>query len=410
MDRARRRPVFFSSKLCRLPDEAATGKRNASGLAGTARCQTKGNTSLAASLLLAGIGLTVGGFGVNRTRMTDTAPFQPRIATPPAPGQVVEVADGILWTRLALPLRLDHVNVYLLEDGPGFALFDTGMDLPATREAWTALLRGPLKGRPITRVIVSHAHPDHVGAAGWLCATTEAPLVMTGLEYLLAIVRRLPGEPAFETTYFISHGVEQDLAAAMAAEQPRFGRLTGPPPSAHLAVAAGDTLEIGGRSFAVLTGGGHADEQLMLHCPDDDLFLAADQVIAGITPNIGVWPMQPLADPLTAFLRSLADLAGRVGERTLVLPGHKLPFHDLPGRVAELQAHHARLCDQVLRACLARPRTIADLIGVLFPRALDPFLTRMAFAEAAAHVNYLIGLGQLAEAPDAAGRLTITAR
>ena len=54
---------------------------------------------------------------------------------------MIEVAPGILWLRLALPYRLDHVNVYLIEDGAGFAVLDTGLDDAPTRAAWEALLK-----------------------------------------------------------------------------------------------------------------------------------------------------------------------------------------------------------------------------------------------------------------------------
>ena len=87
---------------------------------------------------------------------------------PPRPGTTIEVAPGILWVRLALPFRLDHVNVYLIEDGAGWAVLDTGLDDAATRAAWDALLAGPLQARPLTRVLVTHYHPDHMGLAGWL--------------------------------------------------------------------------------------------------------------------------------------------------------------------------------------------------------------------------------------------------
>ena len=89
--------------------------------------------------------------------------------TPPEPGSVMEIAPGILWLRLALPYRLDHVNVYLIEDGAGWALLDTGLDDATTRAAWETLLVGPLAARPLTRVLVTHYHPDHMGLAGWLC-------------------------------------------------------------------------------------------------------------------------------------------------------------------------------------------------------------------------------------------------
>ena len=88
---------------------------------------------------------------------------------PPAPGQTLEVAPGLLWLRLALPFRLDHVNVYLVEDNAGWAVIDTGIDDAATRAAWEALLADPLRYVALTRILVTHYHPDHIGLAGWLC-------------------------------------------------------------------------------------------------------------------------------------------------------------------------------------------------------------------------------------------------
>ena len=91
-------------------------------------------------------------------------PFQ---AVPEA-GQAVTVAPGVLWLRFRMPFRLDHVNIFAIEDGPGWAVVDTGLGNEETRAAWEAALAGPLGGRPVTRVIATHAHPDHVGCAGWL--------------------------------------------------------------------------------------------------------------------------------------------------------------------------------------------------------------------------------------------------
>ena len=103
---------------------------------------------------------------------------------PPAPGQTLEVAPGLLWLRLTLPFRLDHVNVYLVEDNAGWAVIDTGIDDAATRAAWEALLADPLRDVALTRILVTHYHPDHIGLAGWLCERFSLPLLMSQTEYL----------------------------------------------------------------------------------------------------------------------------------------------------------------------------------------------------------------------------------
>ena len=91
-------------------------------------------------------------------------PFQ----QPPAAGQLSEIAPGILWLRLPLPFRLNHINIFLIDDGDGWAVVDTGIANKVTREIWEALAAGPLARRRLTRLIVTHFHPDHIGLAGWL--------------------------------------------------------------------------------------------------------------------------------------------------------------------------------------------------------------------------------------------------
>ena len=134
----------------------------------------------------------------------------------------------------------------------------------------------------------------------------------------------------------------------------------------------------------------------MLHCAADRLFFSADQVIARISPNVSVWPWEPNADPLGDYLASLAALDAMVGAEDLVLSAHNLPFTGVRARIAALQAHHRERCDRVAAACAARPRSAAELIPALFTRALDAHQTGFAFGEVLAHVNYMLGLGELA--------------
>src|SRR4029077_11834573 len=104
----------------------------------------------------------------------------------PAPGQTLEVAPGILWLRMPLPFALDHINLWLIEDGPQWTAVDTGFALSETRAAWQQIFTGELDGRRIGRVIVTHFHPDHIGLAGWLTEHWQAPLWITEKEWLHA--------------------------------------------------------------------------------------------------------------------------------------------------------------------------------------------------------------------------------
>ena len=328
-----------------------------------------------------------------------TTSLQFPIAEPPGCGETMQVAPGILWLRPALPFRLDHVNLYLLEDGPGYAVVDTGIGDDATRAVWQALLAGPLRSRPITRVIVTHFHPDHVGMAGWLCDLTGAPLLMAQTEYLTSLMIHLDPEALDAEPYrsfYLNHGLAPDTTAKLLANGHRYLLMVTGLPRTFRRLIAGEALTIGDRRFEVLTGGGHAPEQVMLYCAADGLLLAADQIMARISPNISVQAMDPQGDPLGIYIRSLTVLKQTLPADTLVLPGHNLPFYGLHTRVDELIAHHDARCDAILAACREVARTAADLVPVVFRRPIDdPHQIGFAFSEALAHVNVLEREGRL---------------
>jgi glyoxylase-like metal-dependent hydrolase (beta-lactamase superfamily II) len=326
--------------------------------------------------------------------------------TPPHPGGIFEIAPGILWLRLALPFQLDHVNIYLIEDGPGWAVLDTGVNDLRTRTVWENVLAERLHGRKLTRVIVTHYHPDHVGLAGWFTERFGLELSMSQTEYLFC--QNMRHNPAAlggvaHREFYRQRGLDVTAIDSVMGRGHAYTKLTTELPPVYRRLVAGEHLRIGGRDFEILTGGGHAPEQVMLLNRDDGVFLAADQVLARITPNIGVWPWEPLADPLGDYLRSLADLRRAVPDDVLVLPAHNLPFYGLHQRLADLEHHHALRCAEIAAACADAPRTIAEILPVLFPRALDPHQTGFAFSEVLAHVNYMVRRGELALETDTAG-------
>src|SRR5258705_2708740 len=318
---------------------------------------------------------------------------------PPEPGAVIEVAPGILWLRLALPSRLDHGNVYVAEDGAGFAGLDPGLGDAPTRAAWEALLAGPLQGRTLTRVLVTHYHPDHIGLAGWLCERFGLSLLMSQTEYLVSLAIHLdPGALNAEPyrSFYRSHGLDDATTEKLLTNGHRYLRMISGLPRTFRRLIAGESLRVGGRSFEVLSGGGHAPEQVMLFCRADNLLLCADQVLARISPNISVQAMDPEGDPLGIYLRSLASLKPDMPESALVLPGHNLPFIGLHTRVEELADHHEARCRAIEEACRGAPHTAADLVPLVFRRTIDdPHQMGFAFSEVLAHVNYMLRDGRL---------------
>lgn len=346
------------------------------------------------------------------TKPSEATPLVFPFAAPPARGETIEVAQGVLWARIPLPFRLDHVNVYFLDDGDGWAVVDTGIDDWHAREAWDALLAGPLAGRRLTRLIVTHMHPDHIGLAGWLTERFNMPLLTSQTAYLECLNLSLaPGKlqaPVYRN-FYLRNGLDEATTALIATMGHDYLGMVAPLPPIFQRMVAGDRLAIGGRAFEVLAGDGHAPEQLMLFNREDKLFLAADQVLAKISPNVSVTAISPRDDPLGLYLRSLRALRADLPEELLVLPGHQLPFYGLRERASELAAHHGARCEALRLACREKPHRPAELLPVMFTRQLDPHQMGFAFSELLAHVNYLVARGVLRWIEPAHGHARLTA-
>ena len=305
----------------------------------------------------------------------------------------------MLWARLKLPFRLNHVNIYLLADGDGYAMIDAGFGNEETIEAWTRLFEGPLKGVNITRLIVTHSHPDHVGLAGWIVERFNCPLVMTQVEYLQSVYHQNRGTEErreAQRLFFRRHGMDESLTEKLLGRgQDYLKRVSVLPPS-YRRISHGDEVVIGTRRFKVITGGGHALDQAMLYCADDKLFLSADQVLSKISPNVSVWAVEPDQNSLGEYLASLASLTTTLPYDLLVLPGHGVPFYGLKTRIKQLADHHEERCRLIAEACSEVPQTSRALVPVVFNTlVLDELQMGFAAGELVAHVNDMLVEGRL---------------
>lgn len=312
---------------------------------------------------------------------------------PPMPGEAIEVAPGVLWLRLPLPLTLDHVNVYALDDGDGWTIVDTGFDSQQARAIWGALRGGPLAGRPILRVVGTHHHPDHIGLAGWFMASDGAELVMSRTAWLTArmLVLDVQERPSPEAGLFWRRaGMPAGMLAKRMSERPfNFADVVHPLPLGFTRVVEGQEIRFGGRRWRVAMGDGHAPRHATFWSLDDDLVIGGDQLLPSISPNLGVYPTEPEADPVAEWLASSARMQELAAPRHLVLPGHKLPFTGLPHRLAQMIDNHHSALERLTDALRAGPRTAAGCFDILFKRRIGDTEFGLALVEAVAHVNRL---------------------
>ena len=274
----------------------------------------------------------------------------------PEPGVIKNVAPGIYWLRMPLPFQLNHINLWLIEEKDGWTIVDTGINTDATRELWEKIFAEQLGGKPVTRVVATHLHPDHVGLAGWLCERWNAPLLMTLGEYMSAIAARndfIENED-MRAAHLLRNGVPADSIPLFHRHKGGYAKGVAPLPPAFQRMIHAHPITLGGHRWDVVVGRGHAPEHASLWCPELNVLIAGDQVLPKISTNVGVWPNEPMADALTWFLDGFSRFR-RLPADALVLPSHGFPFVGMHTRLDQLVAHHdARLNE--ITAAIARHR------------------------------------------------------
>jgi glyoxylase-like metal-dependent hydrolase (beta-lactamase superfamily II) len=310
----------------------------------------------------------------------------------PQAGELHEMAPGVFWLRMPLPMSLDHINLYVLEDGDGVALVDTGLSTDDSRQHWEQLFAGPLAGRKVTRVIVTHYHPDHLGLAGWLCEKFDARLWISRSEFLLgkSLVLDMRADVPDEAIKFYQRAGWSDKALDIlkGAGWGNLAKIMAVLPLSYKRMTGGDVLRIGENDWTCVPGNGHSPEHICLHQPELGLLISGDQLLPRITSNISVYPTEPDANPLQDWFDSLDHLA-TLPENTLVLPAHNEPFTGVQIRVQQLIDDHRGKLDRLLEHIKTAPRTAVECFEILFKRKLIGHEYGMGTGEALAHLHHL---------------------
>jgi glyoxylase-like metal-dependent hydrolase (beta-lactamase superfamily II) len=313
--------------------------------------------------------------------------------------RITEVADGIIRFDTPVPFRgLRQVNVWLIRDGDGWTQVDCGYGEPRVQEALEEAWRTVLGGKSVTRLIVTHFHPDHSGNCRYISERWNVRPHMTQLEWMcanLAVKDSFTDDIASRARFYARNGAAPEKVAQFDAEVLPYSDGVALPEAARR-IADRGTLQIGGDDWHILTGGGHSPDLAGLYCPKRKVYISGDQLLPKITTNVSVWQVEPEADPLGEFMASLERMEERVGADFLVLPSHGDPFQGPNDRIAVLREHHHARLDTVREAIRAHGGTASagDCLAAMFSRPLDGHQLGFAMGEAIAHLNHLVVLGE----------------
>ena len=328
------------------------------------------------------------------------------LGDPPPEGEAREIAPGVYWVRMPLPFALQWINLWLLKDGDGWTIVDTGIGLEQSREHWRSIFDATLNGGRVKRVICTHMHPDHTGLAGWICRKFDADLCMSRLEYVTA--RMLIADTGREAPeegvrFYRAAGWDEDALDSYKVRFGGFGKAFSKMPDGFVRLSDGDEIEIDGRTWRIITGNGHSPEHVCLWQEELKLFISGDQVLPRISSNVSVFPTEPLADPLNDWISSCRKLREAIPSDVLVLPAHNEPFIGLHARLDNLIDGHERTLARIEHRLRQGPRRAVDLFGAMFARKIGGDLLGMATGEALAHLNCLIERGRAKRVRNAEG-------
>ena len=301
----------------------------------------------------------------------------------------VEIADDVVRLTYPMPMSPGHVHGYLLPANDGWVLVDTGLALPDLRERWEELL--PALGRPVTAIVITHFHPDHVGGALDVAELTGAPVHQGELDY--AQCEKVWGNDAWPVRiaeWFHVNGAPAEATEGLLEAGSTYRSLVRFAPGPHL-LRAGD--EVAG--WRVDDFPGHADGHICL--VKDGVLVAGDHLLPRITPSVGLYP-ESRPDPLGDYLESLERVAALAPR--LALPGHGEPIDDPAARAREIVAHHHRRLDEAEAALGSGSGTGYELSYTLFPDDHGPGQRRFAVAETLSHLERLVVEGRAARGSD----------
>lgn len=315
----------------------------------------------------------------------------------PGPGALLDAAPGVRWLRLPVDDTIDFINLWVLDDGDGYAIVDSGVATAESRALWERLFAGPLAGRAATRLICTHHHADHSGLTAWLAERLSIGLVMPRAEWLTArdTCAEMAGDIPPETLAMWRFGgwSEAEIERAVAAGWGFYGEAMQPPPRVFTPLVAGSILRVGQRRYKVIVTSGHSPEQAALWDEAGGVLIASDMVLPDRLSGLGMRACDLHTDTLGEWLAGAQALRSLPAD-VLVLPSHGRPFRGLHARLDEIESTYRRRCERLAEFC-AEPRTVAECFPMIFRRPVSDWLRPSATGEILAYLNHLGAIGRI---------------
>jgi glyoxylase-like metal-dependent hydrolase (beta-lactamase superfamily II) len=309
---------------------------------------------------------------------------------------ISQVADDLWCISCPVPFDVGTVNIYLLLGDP-VTLVDTGTKIAfSIDDLWELLQRTGTDPASIQQLVLTHRHMDHFGHGQAIRERTGCTVVSSTVDGpFMADWRGMAlGSRELFRRSGQAFGIPDDLFAVNE-QWARAIVMAADPVTSDRLVREGDEVVAGGRRLRVIEAPGHTEGLITLLDEQSGVYLVNDHVLKHITPNPDIYNYD--VDHLRSGLPDYIESLGKVRDLpvTLVLPGHGFEMTDLAGRVDEVLFHHVQRADKIAAIVAERPRTIFEVVGVVWPklRARD---SHLAVREIIGHMILLEREGRVA--------------
>ncbi len=319
--------------------------------------------------------------------------------------ELITEKNGIYIIRQQMPYPLKENNAYLAESDEGWAVIDIGIDIPQTRELWSEALKiAGITFSSIKKIIITHCHPDHLGAAAWMQRMTGAPVYMSkrdidlGSAYVFVKGDRYENYKKSIAEAAHLEGFAEDKVERLVLDWcdnvlPYF------PEPEHIDVLdENDEITLGGSVYRVKIFSGHTDGQIALWCGGNRTLFSGDIFAENGYLHFADWPHTKNDNPLDGLLSSL-DAIDRMSP-VLIFPGHGIAIHSYSEIFSRLRRRHKNLLEIIEGAV-----TDAVMAGEIYQKFFASQLSggggdnihnhRVLLGETRGYLNYLVSHGRL---------------
>lgn len=329
--------------------------------------------------------------------------YHPKVEMRPASMQAIDGLKNFYRITFPMPFLLDHVYCYAVEEADGWVLIDTGLGGVYGEFLWSKYSNNFFGSKGVKRLIVTHFHPDHAGASGWLSRRYGCEVYMPCVEYQQAqIFLNLLMHSCFVegSVYHLRCGVEVSELGKLCRHYSYLASFYSGFPSSYRRLGDGDVLDFGGESWKVSLLEGHSPSQAILWNRARNFALVADQAIYKISPNVGLMPFEMYLDRFGSWSMSLDAMRGLEG--VYMLSGHRKIFAYSAEYHRWILSDHEDKFSRILEVCETR-QYLPIILESMFRRKLTDNDMFFAYGEGLAHVNYLLARSELIEVKDDMG-------